>query len=200
VGWVLKHRADFGQNFEWIRKNRMHSTWVQNHLPKKSCTHSQTFPDFLGRNRNFLGQNRNFVGDNVKNVPWNRTNDGSFFMKQAVGLYEQAQISRKRAKYLKRVPKIPVFKLSENRIIPSNFFWIRIWALNGEVEIVKISMLQCQRVRNIYCCFLPKSIISSWTEIIWLLSSLFSFVSSIADNVENKRATRCLQENNDDRK
>ncbi len=43
-------------------------------------------------------------------------------MKQAVGLYEEAQITRKRAKHLQRVPKISVFKPSENRLIPSNFF------------------------------------------------------------------------------
>ena len=138
----------------------MSSTRVQNHLPKKSCTNSQTFPDFLGRNRNFVGGNRNFVGDNLKNLPWNRTNEGSFFMKQAVGLCEEAQIARKRAKYLKRIPKVSVFKPSENRLIPSNFFWIRVWVLNGEARIVKISMLWWRIVRNIHCCFLPKSIIS----------------------------------------
>ena len=152
---MLKCRADFSQNFEQTRKKRTHSTWVQNHLPKKSCTNSQTFSDFLGRNRNFVGGNRNFVGDNLKSLPWNRTNEGSFFMKQAIGLCEEAQIARKRAKYLKSIPKISVFKPSENRLIPSNFFWIRIWALNGEVGIVKISILQWQRVRNIYCCFCP---------------------------------------------
>ena len=43
-------------------------------------------------------------------------------MKQAVGLYEEAQIARKRAKYLKRIPIISIFKPSENRPIPSNFF------------------------------------------------------------------------------
>ena len=43
-------------------------------------------------------------------------------MKQAVGLYEQAQITRKRAKYLKRIPIISIFKPSENRIISNNFF------------------------------------------------------------------------------
>lgn len=152
---------DFGRNFEQTRKKRTHSTWVQNHLPKKSCTNSQTFSDFLGRNRNFVGGNRNFVGDNLKNLPWNRTNEGSFFMKQAIGLCEEAQIARKRAKYLKRIPKISVFKPSENRLIPSNFFWIRIWVLNGEARIVKISMLWWRIVRKIHCCFLPKSIISS---------------------------------------
>lgn len=139
----------------------MHSTWVQNHLPKKSCTNSQTFSDFLGRNRNFVGGNRNFVGENLNNLPWNRTIEGSFFMKQAVGLYEQAQITRKRAKYLKRIPKISVFKPSENRIISNNFFWIRIWVLNGGVGIVKMCVLRWQGVWEIYCCFLPKSIISS---------------------------------------
>lgn len=157
---MLKCRVDFGRNFEQTRKKRTHSTWVQNHLPKKSCTNSQTFSDFLGRNRNFVGGNRNFVGDNLKNLPRNRTNEGSFFMKQAVGLYEEAQIERKRAKQLKRIPKISVFKPSENRLIPSNFFWIRIWVLNGEARIVKISMLWWRIVRKIHCCFLPKSIIS----------------------------------------
>ena len=139
----------------------MSSTRVQNHSSQRSCTNSQTFPDFLGRNRNFVGGNRNFVGDNLKNLPWNRTNEGSFFMKQAVGLCEEAQIARKRAKYLQRVPKISIFKPSENRIISNNFFWIRIWVLNGGVGIVKMYVLRWQGVWEIYCCFLPKSIISS---------------------------------------
>ena len=43
-------------------------------------------------------------------------------MKLAVGLYEEAQITRKRAKYQKRIPQISVLKPSENRLIPSNFF------------------------------------------------------------------------------
>ena len=43
-------------------------------------------------------------------------------MKQAFGLCEEAQIARKRAKYLQRVPKISIFKPSENRIISNNFF------------------------------------------------------------------------------
>ena len=51
----------------------------------------------------------------MKNVPRNRTNDGLFFMKQA-------QITRKSAKYLKRVSKISIFKLSENRIISQQLF------------------------------------------------------------------------------
>ena len=153
-GWVLKCRADFGQNFEQTRKKRMHSPWVQNHLPKKFCTNSLTFSDFLGRNRNFVGGNWNFVRDFLKNLPWNITNEGLFFMKQAVGLYEEAQITRKRAKYQKRIPQISVLKPSENRPIPSNFFWIRIWVLNGGVRIMKISILWWRKVRKIYCCFL----------------------------------------------
>ena len=152
---MLKCRSDIGQNFEQTRKKRMHSTWVQNHLPKKSCTNSQTFPEFLGRNRNYLRRNKKFVGDNLKNVPWNRTNNELFFMKQAVGLYEEAQITRKRAKYQKRIPQISVLKPSENRPIPSNFFWIRIWVLNGGVRIMKISILWWRKVRKIYYCFLP---------------------------------------------
>ena len=187
MDWVLKHRADFGLNFEWPRKNRMHSTWVQNHLPKKSCTHSQTFPEFLGRNKKF-------VGDNLKNVPRNRTNDESFFMKQAVGLYEHASDYKKTCKISEKSPQNLCFQALWESHNSQQLF------LNPNLGIVKISILQWQRVRNIYCCFLPKSILSSWTEIIWLLSSLFSFVSSIADNVENKRATRYLQENNDDKK
>ncbi len=49
-------------------------------------------------------------------------NDPSFLLKQAVDFYKQAQITIKRAKYLKNIPKISIFKPSENRIIPSNFF------------------------------------------------------------------------------
>ena len=139
----------------------MHSTWVQNHSPKKSCTNSQTFRNFLGLFSDFLGRKRNFVGLNLKNVPWNWTNNVLFLLKQAVGFYKQAQITRKRAKYLKNVPKISIFKPSENRIIPSNFFWIRIWALNGGIENVKISILHWMKVRRMCGCFLPQSVISS---------------------------------------
>ena len=49
-------------------------------------------------------------------------NDTSFLLKQAVVLYKQALIARKRAKYLKNTPKISIFKPSENRIIHCNFF------------------------------------------------------------------------------
>ncbi len=48
-------------------------------------------------------------------------NDTLFLLKQAIGFYKQAQITRKRAKYLKKAPQIAIFKPSENRIIPSNF-------------------------------------------------------------------------------
>ena len=200
MDWVLKHRADFGQNFEWPRKNRMHSTWVQNHLPKKSCTHSQTFPEFLGRNRNYLRRNKKIVGDNLKNVPRNRTNDESFFMKQAVGLYEHAPDYKKTC------------KISEKS--PQNLCFQALWESHNSQQLflnpnlgVKWRGRDCENIHTTMAesteyllLFLPKSILSSWTEIIWLLSSLFSFVSSIADNIENKRATRYLQENNDDRK
>lgn len=97
---MLKCRVDFGRNFEQTRKKRTHSTWVQNHLPKKSCTNSQTFSDFLGRNRNFVGGNRNFVGDNLKNLPWNRTNEGSFF-------YETSHWFMWRSSDCKKTCKIP---------------------------------------------------------------------------------------------
>lgn len=152
---MLKCRADFGQNFEQTRKKGMHSPWVQNHLPKKSCTNSLTFSDFLGRNRNFVGENRNFVRDFLKNLPLKYNERRVVFMRKAVGLYEEAQITRKRAKYQKRFPKISVLKPSENRLIPSNFFWIRIWVLNGGVRIVKMSILWWRKVRKIYYCFLP---------------------------------------------
>ncbi len=43
-------------------------------------------------------------------------------MKQAVGLYEEAQITRKRAKYQKRIPQISVLKPSENRLNSQQLF------------------------------------------------------------------------------
>ena len=155
MDWVLKHRADFGQNFEWPRKNRMHSTWVQNHLPKKSCTHSQTFPEFLGRNRNYLRRNKKIVGDNLKNVPRNRTNDESLFMKQAVGLYEHAPDYKKTCKISEKSPQNLCFQALWESHNSQPLFLNPNLALNGEVGIVKISILQWQRVRNIYCCFCP---------------------------------------------
>ena len=178
----------------------MSSTRVQNHSSQRSCTNSQTFPDFLGRNRNFVGGNRNFVGDNLKNLPWNRTNEGSFFMKQAVGLCEEAQIARKRAKYLQRVPKISIFKPSENRIISNNFFWIRIWTLNGGGGIVKISILWWRIVRKIHCCFLPKSIISSVNGDNLIVEQFVFVCLSYSGQRRVQKTTRCQQENNNDRK
>lgn len=97
---MLKCRADFGPNFEQTRKKRMHSPWVQNHLPKKSCTKSLTFSDFLGRNRNFVGENRNFVRDFLKNLPWNITNEGLFF-------YEKSRWFIWRSSDYKKTCKIP---------------------------------------------------------------------------------------------
>jgi hypothetical protein len=43
-------------------------------------------------------------------------------MKQAVGLYEEAQITRKRAKFQKRIPQISVLKPSENRLNSQQLF------------------------------------------------------------------------------
>ena len=178
----------------------MYSTRVQNHLPKKSCTNSQGFPDFLGRNRNYLRRNKNFVGDNLKKVPWNRTNNELFHKKQAVDLYEQAQITRKRAKYLQRVPKISIVKPSENRIISNNFFWIRIWVLNGEIAIVKIYVSRWQRVWEIYCCFLPKSIISFVNGDILMVEQFVFVCFWYSGQRRVQKTTRCQQENNNDRK
>ena len=138
----------------------MYATWVQNHPPNKSYSYSWILSDFLGCFPDFLGRNKNYVGHNLKNVPSNRTNNVLFHPNYTLFLLKKAQITRKRAQYLKRGLKISIFKPSENRPIPSNFFWIRIWVLNGEARIVKISILQWQRVRNIHCYFLPKSIIS----------------------------------------
>lgn len=178
----------------------MYSTRVQNHLPKKSCTNSQGFPDFLGRNRNYLRRNKNFVGDNLKKVPWNRTNNELFHKKQAVDLYEQAQITRKRAKYLQRVPKISIVKPSENRIISNNFFWIRIWVLNGEIAIVKIYVSRWQGVWEIYCCFLPKSIISFVNGDILMVEQFVFVCFWYSGQRRVQKTTRCQQENNNDRK
>ena len=88
-------------------------------------------------------------------------NNTSFLLKQAVGFYKQTQITRKRSKSLKNAPQISISKLSENRIIPSNFFWIRIWALNGGIGNVKISISQWMKMRRTCGCFLPQSVISS---------------------------------------
>ena len=145
---MLKRTENFGQNFVYTRKRRRYATWVQNHPPNKSYSNSWIlpvflghFPDFLGLFLDFLGQNKNFVGQNLKNVPWNRTNSVLFHQNYTLFLLKKAQITRKRAQYLKRGLKISIFKPSENRIIPSNFFWTRIWMLNGEIEVVKISQI-----------------------------------------------------------
>ena len=86
----------------------MFSRWVKNHSPKKFCTNSRTFrdflglfPDFLGQNKNFLGRKRNFVRLNLKNVPWNRTNNVLFHQNYTLFLLKKAQITRKHSKYLK---------------------------------------------------------------------------------------------------
>ena len=123
-----------------------------------------------------------------------------FIKKQAVDLYEQAQITRKRAKYLQRVPKISIVKPSENRIISNNFFWIRIWVFNGGVGIVKMYVLRWRRVWEIYCCFLPKSIIS-FVNGDNLIVEQFVFVCFWYSGQRRvQKTTRCQQENNNDRK
>ena len=88
-------------------------------------------------------------------------NNMLFLLKQAVGFYKQAQITRKRAKILKNAPQFSIFKLSENRIIPSIFFWTRIWALNGGIGNVKMSISQWMKMLRMCGCFLPQSVISS---------------------------------------
>ena len=131
----------------------MFSTWVQNHSPNKSWMNSRTFRDFLG-----LFPISSDEKEISSDLIWKMSleiermtccftkNDTLFLLKQAVDFYKQAQITRKRAKYLKNTPKISIFKLSENRIIPSNIFWIRIWALNGGIETVKISITQNRKL------------------------------------------------------
>ena len=135
----------------------MYATWVQNHLPNKSYSTSRTlpvflgcFPDFLGRFLYFLGRNKNSVGHKLKNVPSNRTNNVLFHPNHTLFLLKKAQITRKRAQYLKRGLKISIFKPSENCIIPSNFFWTRIWMLNGEIEVVKISQIGHWILNSLY--------------------------------------------------
>ena len=104
-------------------------------------------------------------------------NDTSFLLKQAVGLYKQAQITRKRAKYLKSALKISIFKPSENRIIPSNIFWVRILALNGGVTIVKITLIWL---------FIPSSPKAFEPEHIWgiivqiVVLSVFLFLEGVS--------------------
>ena len=145
----------------------MYATWVQNHPPNKSYSNSRTlpvflgcFPDFLGRFPNFLGRNKKFVGQNLKNVHWNRTNNVLFHQNYTLFLLKKAQITRKRAQYLKRGLKISIFKPSENRIIPSNFFWTRIWMLNGEIEVVKISQIDYW-ILNIFIWLLSRCLVMS---------------------------------------
>ena len=145
----------------------MYATWVQNHPPNKSYSNSWILPDFLGRFPDFLGlfldflgQNKNFVGQNLKNVHWNRTNNVLFHQNYTLFLLKKAQITRKRAQYLKRGLKISIFKPSENRIIPSNFFWTRIWMLNGEIEVVKISQIDYW-ILNIFIWLLSRCLVMS---------------------------------------
>ena len=138
---MLKRTENFGQNFVYTRKRRICATWVQNHPPNKSYSNSWNLPDFLGLFIDFLGRNKKIVGQNLKNVHWNRTNNVLFHPNYTLFLLKKAQITRKRAQYLKRGLKISIFKPSENCIIPSNFFWTRIWMLNGELEVVKISQI-----------------------------------------------------------
>ena len=128
----------------------MYATWVQNHPPNKSYSNSWNLPDFLGLFLDFLGRNKKFVGQNLKNVHWNRTNNVLFHQNYTLFLLKKAQITRKRAQYLKRGLKISIFKPSENRIIPSNFFWTRIWMLNGEIEVVKISQIDYWILNSFY--------------------------------------------------
>ena len=107
----------------------MYATWVQNHPPNKSYSNSWILPVSLGRFLDFLGRNKNFVGQNLKNVPWNRTNNVLFHPNYTLFLLKKAQITRKRAQYLKRGLKISIFKPSENRIISQQLF------LNSDLDV-----------------------------------------------------------------
>lgn len=51
------------------------------------------------------------------------------------------------------------------------------------------------KARSMCGCFLLQSVISTWTEIVWLLSSLFSFVVAILCDVGHNREKRSQQEN-----
>ena len=54
--------------------------------------------------------------------------------------HNQRVVSLKRGDFLQKRLKIAIFKRSENRIIPNNFFLVRKVALNGRVGIVKSSL------------------------------------------------------------
>ena len=61
-------------------------------------------------------------------------------------------------KFLIKHLKLAIFKRAENRIFPNNFFWVRIWALNGRVENVKIYFMS-YGAEVISLCFV------SWQEL-----------------------------------
>ena len=148
----------------------MYATWAQNHSPNKSCTNSRTFPDFVGLFSDFLGRNKNLVGDNLENVPWNRTNNVLFHIKRHV------DSSQTNSDYHKTC-KIPE-KDSQN------LYFQPLWEWHNSQQLflisnlgVKWGALNCEnihiailKVRRMCGCFLLQPVISTWTEIVCLLS------------------------------
>ena len=71
--------------------------------------------NFVGSFQNSEGRKINSEGHNPKNVPQNRTNNVLFYHKRRV-------VSLKRGKSLQKRLKLAIFKRSENRVFPNNFF------------------------------------------------------------------------------
>ena len=120
----------------------------------------EIFPIFSDFSSIFSDKIKNSSDKILNNVHWNRTNNVLFHQNYTLFLLKKAQITRKRAQYLKRGLKISIFKPSENRIIPSNFFWTRIWMLNGEIEVVKISQIDYW-ILNIFIWLLSRCLVMS---------------------------------------
>ena len=98
---------------------------------------------FVRRLQNYKGRKQNCKGRNLKNFRQNHANEPSFFQNDTSFLRKQAQVSKKRPTTEQKPPKFTIFKATENRVFPNNFFLVRISALNGGVE--NVNKLQSPR-------------------------------------------------------
>ena len=98
---------------------------------------------FVRRLQNSKGRKQNSKGRNRKNVRQNCINNTSLFQNDTSFLHKQAQVSKKRPITEQKPPKFAIFKATENRVFPNNFFLVRISALNGGVgNVNKLQILR----------------------------------------------------------
>ena len=98
---------------------------------------------FVRRLQNSKGRKQNSKGRNLKNFRQNHANEPSLFQNDPSFFRKQAQVSKKRPITEQKPPKLAIFKATENRVFPNNFFLVPNTALNGGVG--NVNKLQIPR-------------------------------------------------------